>query len=222
MTSLAIAVLAGMLAETPPAVASGTLVEAETFQATADWEVQAKLPGFSGTGYLGNRRRMSIAEAHPSLKLTLDRTGKHEVWVRALRGGPADSGFHDREFSVEVNGTRLPPTHLGTEGYGFTWELAGQVTVGADRAVELRLCDVGRAEAMVDCLRLSRRPAIPAGRLDGQQHAAGTGPVLPLAPGRRAGRPTVCSATGRTAARRDGRRRAAHLPRDDGRDVGRV
>ena len=54
MTSLAIAVLAGMLAGTPPVVASGTLIEAETFQATADWEVQAKLPGFSGEGYLAD------------------------------------------------------------------------------------------------------------------------------------------------------------------------
>ncbi len=100
MTSVATAVLTCLLAGTPPAAASGTPIEAETFQATADWEVQAKLPGFSGEGYLGNRRRMLIAETHPRLKLTLDRAGKYDVWVRALLGGPADSGFHDREFSA--------------------------------------------------------------------------------------------------------------------------
>jgi hypothetical protein len=121
---VATVVLACGLAGTPPVAASDTLIEAETFQATADWEVQAKLPGFSGDGYLANRRRMLIAPTHPSLELTLDRAGKYDVWVRALVGGPADSGFHDREFRVEVNGTRLPPTHLGTEGHGFVWELA--------------------------------------------------------------------------------------------------
>jgi len=180
MTTFAVAVLAGMLAGTPPAVASGTLIEAETFQATADWEVQAKLPGFSGEGYLGNRRRMLIAPTHPSLKLILDRAGTYDVWVRALIGGSAESGFHDREFSVEVNGTRLPPTHLGTEGYGFVWELAGQVTVGEDRAVELRLCDVGRAEAAVDCLRLSDDPQFRPAGWTGNSTRPGQGPYFRL------------------------------------------
>ena len=56
----------------------------------------------------------------------------------------------------------LCPSH--DEGYGFTGELAGQVTVGAERAVDLRLCDVGRAEAIVDCLLLSDDPQFrPAG-----------------------------------------------------------
>lgn len=145
-------------AEPPAGVAAmppGVLIEAELFAPAERWEVQTELPGFSGRGYLVNRSRPAISDTSPRLETVLPKAGRHAVWLRAFCGGPPDSGFHDREFSLEVNGVRLQPTHLGVDGADFTWELAGQIEVAADRRLEFILHDVGRAEAMIDALLLT-------------------------------------------------------------------
>lgn len=170
-------------AQLPPgltAMPSGVLIEAESFAPAERWEVQSKLPGFSGKGYLANRGRPAILETTPSYQATVPRAGRYAVWVRAFLGGEPGSGYHDREFAVEVDGTRLAATHLGIEGNGFAWELAGEIAIGAGGVARLRLCDVGRAEALVDCLLLTDAPQFRAPGWAGNSTRPGQGPFVRL------------------------------------------
>ncbi|MDD4869283.1 MAG: hypothetical protein PHR77_01890 [Kiritimatiellae bacterium] len=180
---LFIPLLITVFAGSPPGIVtmpSGVLLEAENFTPADHWKVQSELPGFSGGGYLVNQGRSMILTTSPGCKATVPNAGKYAVWVRAFIGGKPDSGFHDREFSIEINGTRLPSTHLGVEGNSFEWELAGMVEIGEDKLAGIRLYDVGRAEAIIDCFLLTDDPQFRVPGWTGNSSRSGQGPFFKL------------------------------------------
>lgn len=135
----------------------GVFIECEEFTLAGKWQHDnGNYAGYSGQGYIIEKASSDIAGYAPTKDVTLPRSGRYHVWVRACLGGTPAKIMYDREFSVEVNGTMLDATHRGIAGNGFQWELCGRLDVGANCSARIRLHDRGRSPAIIDCLLLTQ------------------------------------------------------------------
>jgi hypothetical protein len=129
----------------------GQLLEAEDFG--GNWACRRDVPGFSGEGYttsgvLGRKAPFPI-----TLRLHVDEATVCQVWVRALTGGNGDS----RAFHVRVGDLDLAPTHLRADGdLLFSWELAGEATLGEGENF-IQILDEGAGREGVDAVVLTPR-----------------------------------------------------------------
>ncbi len=137
----------------------GLRLEVEAFD--GPWRTQTNLPGYAGWGFRVSNAR-GVARSTLRTEIRVASAGTFAVWAR----GCVAAGRH-REFAVEVNGTRFPPTHHGRDNDGtvkkdvFRWERCGLVSLDPGRiAVVVR--DAGSGYECADAIFLSAVPdAVP-------------------------------------------------------------
>ena len=162
-------------------IPSGVLVECENFKLESKWKVQSdkKHSGFSGKGYIVEMAAPGINRNMPSKTVQVSQPGKYNVWVRAFLGGPTNMGAFDRELAVEINGKTCCPTHRGMEGNRFVWEFAGTAEIHSDCEARIKIKDLGRSPAIVDCILLTDNLGFkPINWIKNSQRLSFTVPIL--------------------------------------------
>ncbi len=132
------------------------LIEAEAFD--GPWRVQQNVPGYSGSGFRVSNAS-GIAERPLTTTVTLN-PGVTYCWVRAYEGDG-----QDRRFALAIDDVEMPVTHHETSGRGFTWRLAGSVTVGT-LPIELEVRDRGPGFEVVDAVWLVQDAFFDPGLVD--------------------------------------------------------
>lgn len=163
LLSAALAALAAS-AETGPAPElwkRGLYLEAESF--SGPWRLQTNYPGYSGSGFRVSNAS-GVAASELRLRLSVVEGGDYTVWARGLA-----SPGGKREFSVEVGGVRLPPTHGDAPKTGFRWERCGSAKLEPG-PVAITIRDAGEGYECPDAVFLSGDPKAsppdPAARLE--------------------------------------------------------
>ncbi|MBR4170838.1 MAG: FAD-dependent oxidoreductase, partial [Kiritimatiellae bacterium] len=151
------------------AVASGVLLEAETFANCGGWKTDTQFVDCMGSAYLiAHGIGIPVADAVHSL--TLPHAGAWRVWVRTRDWTPDYEGEKPGRFRLAVNGQSLPSV-LGVTPATWGWADAGTFTC-ANAEVELQLQDMTGFDGRCDAIYLTDDLTATAPPAEGPELAA--------------------------------------------------
>ncbi|MDF7826404.1 FAD-dependent oxidoreductase [Pontiellaceae bacterium B12227] len=162
-------IFATMLLGTQLSLASGILVEAESFMQKGGWVVDQQFVQQMGSPYLlAHGMGQPVEDAVTTVKFPT--IGKYRVWVRTKNWAAGDWKAPGR-FKVKV-GSHLLPVEFGTVP-GWGWQDGGMVEL-RNKPTAIRLIDLTGFEGRCDALFFSDDPNALPPELEERKPAAPT------------------------------------------------
>ncbi|MBC7275902.1 FAD-dependent oxidoreductase [Nocardioides sp.] len=136
------------------------LVEAEEFDDFGGWTLDSQFEMEMGSPYL-LAHGLGVPVADATTTIAVERAGSYRVWVCAKDWVPS---HHPGRFAVTIDGERLP-IELGANGRDWSWENAGRIDLGGDRAT-ITLTDLTGFDGRCDAIYLTTSDTEPPNGID--------------------------------------------------------